>query len=105
MYRVCDLFRGTDCVNVSLDPGQESTADLGTDVAWAHLSHWPLAAGAGPTCELARREKAENAAQPIPHLPLPGALLFYGKLCLIVTSTGRGERSSVHSIHCILLCK
>lgn len=49
---------------------------------------------------LAGQEQADNAAKPIPHLPLLGALLFYRKLCLIVTSTGERKVVSVFdSLH------
>lgn len=49
---------------------------------------------------LAGQEQANNAAKPIPHLPLLGALLFfYRKLCLIVTSTGKVKKKK--SSQCI----
>lgn len=122
-FSVCIVYVtysvGLTRVAVSLDPGQESTAGPGATLAWAWgscargwkrppcRSRWPLAGGAGTTRALAGQEQANNAAKPIPHLPLLGALLFYyRKLCLIVTSTGKKKkRSSVHSTHCILLCK
>lgn len=96
---------GLTRVAVSLDPGQESTAGPGATLAWAWgscargwkrppcRSRWPLAGGAGTTRALAGQEQANNAAKPIPHLPLLGALLFYyRKLCLIVTSTGKKKK-------------
>jgi len=48
---------------------------------------------------LAGREQANNAAKPIPHLPLLGALLFNRKLCLIVTSTGEKKKKVVRAFN------
>lgn len=63
----------------------------------------PSRRGRAHTHALAGREQANNAAKPIPHLPLLGALLFfYGKLCLIVTSTGKKKKkvvSAFNSLH------
>lgn len=61
----------------------------------------PFRRGRAHARVLARQEQANNAAKPIPHLPLLGALLFCRKLCLIVTSTGKKKQlmSAFNSLH------